>query len=537
MKKIFSLLCLLLCMTIADSQTRYPIVPYPNKLVEREGDFEFKSQLLVSFPVVFKSEFETLKSLFQEEFIQLIPSGKAKVVVKVNQKIGSEAYILDITQNRITIQAATAKGCFYAFQTIRQLMKLDGLGNYTVPSCQIEDEPAFSYRSYMLDVAKNFQGKEVVEKILDQMALLKMNVFHWHLTDDSGWRIQIDKYPLLTQVGAWRDSTLLIEWKPDPKTGEIKRQNGGWDTDLRGGFYTKSDIREIVKYASKRHILVVPEIDMPGHSIAAIAAYPWLSDSGKQLKVSSKNIGITDIALNVADEKVYGFIENVLNEVIELFPGKIIHIGGDEVKFDSWKNRTDVNEMMTKNDLKNFSDLHIYFSNRIAMFLERKGYRMMGWNEILGNINEDKAEFKASLMLNPNTIIHYWRGDTILLNQAIEKGYDVVYNKGSDTYLSQPIEVLSLSKAYHLSPIPKGVSKEHLKHFLGLGVAMWGAITPKVLDVYQYTFPRIAAFAEVAWTRQENKNYNRFTEGVAKLKKRWDRKGIYYYEGIKPTIR
>jgi hexosaminidase len=533
MKTKISILCLLLWTAKAYSQTRFPIIPFPNKMVEGKGNFEFKTQLSVSLPVVFKPEIGILKSLFQEDFIQLIPSEKGKVVVKLNQKIANEGYTLDVNPDRITIQAATTTGCFYAFQTIRQLMKMDGLGNYTIPTCQIEDEPAFSWRAYMLDDAKNFQGKEVVEKILDQMALLKMNVFHWHLTEDSGWRIAIDKYPLLTQVGAWRDSTLLIGWKPDPKTGELKRQNAGWDTELRGGFYTKNDIREIVLYASKRHIQIVPEIDMPGHSIAAIAAYPWLSASGKQIKVSSKNIGVTDVALNIADEKVYEFIENVLGEVVELFPSKIIHIGGDEVKFDSWKNRKDVNEIMAKNNLKNFSDLHIYFSNRISKYLKSKGCRMMGWNEILGNIHEDKSEAKANLVLDHHTIIDYWRGDTLLYKQAIEQGYDVVYNKGSDTYLSLPIEVLTLSKSYHFSPIPKGISVDQKKQVLGLSVSMWGAITPKALDVYQFTFPRIAAFAEVAWTREESKNYARFTEGVAKLKRHWDRKGIYYYEGTK----
>ena len=531
MKRALSFLSLLLCITFAAAETRFPIVPYPNKLVKGKGDFKFKAQLQVSFPKVFRTEIETLKVVFLEHFIQLNPSDKGNILVKVDSKLGAEAYTLDVNQTKITIQVSSGAGLFYAFQTIRQLLKMDGTGNYTIPVCTIEDEPAFSWRAYMFDDAKNFQGKEVVKQILDQMALLKMNIFHWHLTEDSGWRLEIDRYPLLTQMGAWRDSTLLIAWRPDPKTGELKRQNAGWDTELRGGYYTKADIREIVKYASSRHIKIVPEIDMPGHSIAAIVAYPWLSASGKPIKVSSKNIGVTDVALNIADEKVYEFIENVLSEVVELFPGKIIHIGGDEVKFDSWKNRQDVNQIMAKNNLKNFSDLQIYFNNRIASFLKTKGYRMMGWNEILGNIHEDKTEAKANLVLDPGTIIHYWRGDTILYRQAIEQGYDVVYNKGSDTYLSQPIEVLSLSKAYQISPVPFGISSENAKHVLGIGVAMWGAITPKVLDIYQYTFPRIAAFAEVGWTRTENKNYARFTDGVSKLKRHWDRKGIYYYEG------
>lgn len=533
MRKILSILVLFLGVANVHGQTRFPIVPYPNKLVEGKGNFEFKTKLSVSLPEVFKSEFFTLKSIFHEEFIQLIPIEKGNVTVKLNPKISKEGYILDVNSDKIIIQAATKTGCFYAFQTIRQLMKMDGLGNITIPVCQIEDDPAFSWRAYMLDDAKNFQGKDVVKKILDQMALLKMNIFHWHLTEDSGWRVEIDKYPLLTQIGAWRDSTLLIEWKRDQKTGEFKRFNAGWNTDLRGGFYTKSDIREIVKYASKLHIQIIPEIDMPGHSIAAIAAYPWLSSTGKQIKVSSKNIGVTDVALNIADEKVYEFIENVLGEVVDLFPSKIIHIGGDEVKFDSWKNRKDVNEIMAKNNLKNFSDLHIYFNNRIAKYLKSKGCRMMGWNEIMGNIHEDKNEAKANFALDPNIIIDYWRGDTLLYKYAIEQGYDVVYNKGSDTYLSLPNEVLSLSKSYHISPIPQGISIEQKKRVKGLSVSMWGAITPKVLDVYQVTFPRIAAFAEVAWTREENKNFLRFSEGVEKLKKHWDKKGIYYHVGEK----
>jgi hexosaminidase len=539
MKNIFLLGIILICSFELIAQSRYPIIPYPNKLVEAEGEFLFKGKLNVNFDRVFNSEIETIESIFVEEyFTRLIPSKNGNLVVRQNSSLGKEAYKLTVTKDKILVEASNGAGCFYAFQTIRQLMKLTGRGTYHVPTCQIEDQPAFSWRAYMLDEARNFQGKEVVKNLLDQMALLKMNVFHWHLTDDQGWRIEIKKYPLLTEVGAWRDSTqsrklLFAEkwyWVNDKK----------WNAEAHGGYYSQEDIREIVTYATKRNITILPEIEMPGHAMAAIAAYPWLLSSGEQIKVPT-TCGIKDYAYNVANPKVYDFLEDVLKEVMLLFPGKVIHIGGDEVKYNSWKDSRDIKELMEKENLKTYADVQIYFTNRISNFIEKKGYRMMGWNEIMGNVHvtqkeliNNKAlgenELNAKIKLAPNSIIHFWKGDSLLLIDALNKGYDVVNSKSIYTYLDYPVARTSISKAYHFSPVPKGISNQQASHILGLGCQMWGEVTPRAVDVYQYTFPRIAAYAEVGWTYEQNKDFDRFTRALEKMKKYWDKKGIYYFE-------
>ena len=540
LKVIFLFVCLNIFSNYTQSQNRYPIIPYPNKLVEVEGEFEFKNNLTIDIPDAFKIEMETVGLIFKEEyFTNLIPSKIGKFIVRQNRALGKEAYKLTVTKDKILIEASSGTGCFYAIQTIRQLMKLTGKGSYQVPNCQIEDQPTFPWRAYMLDEARNFQGKEVVKKLLDQMGLLKMNIFHWHLTDDQGWRIEIKKYPLLTEVGAWRDSTqsrkLLFSdekwrWVNDKK----------WDSYAKGGYYTQEDIREVVAYAAKRHIVIVPEIEMPGHAMAAITAYPWLLSSGEQIKVPT-TFGIKDYAYNVANPKVYSFLEDVLKEVMQLFPGKIIHIGGDEVKYNSWKDSPDIKALMEKEGLKTYADMQIYFTNRISAFIEKSGFRMMGWNEIMGNVhvvqNElsnnksaGKNEQDAKSKLAPGSIIHFWKGDSLLLVDALNKGYDVVNSKSVYTYLDYPIGRTSISKAYHFSPIPQGVDREQAIHILGLGCQMWGEVTPKAVDVFQYTFPRIAAYAEVGWTNEQNKNFDRFTGALVKMKKYWDKEGIYYLE-------
>jgi hexosaminidase len=540
MKNIFLLGIILICSFELIAQSRYPIIPYPNKLVEAEGEFEFKGKLSTNFDVLLKTEKETIGKIFEEEyFTRLVPSQNGDLVVRRNSSLRKEAYKLTVTKDKILVEASNGTGCFYAFQTIRQLMKLIGTGAYQVPACQIEDQPAFSWRAYMLDEARNFQGKVVVKNLLDQMALLKMNVFHWHLTDDQGWRIEIKKYPLLTEVGAWRDSTksrkLLFF---DKKWNWINDKK--FNSDAHGGYYSQEDIQEVVAYATKRHITIVPEIEMPGHAMAAIAAYPWLLSSDEQIKVPT-TYGIKDLAYNIANPKVYMFLEDVLKEIMQLFPGKVIHIGGDEVKYDSWKSSRDIKELMKKENLKTYADMQIYFTNRISNFIEKNGYRMMGWNEIMGNVhvaqNEltnnktlGEAELNAKSKLASNSIIHFWKGDSLLLIDALNKGYAVVNSTSIYTYLDYPIERTSISKAYHFSPIPNGISNEQASHILGLGCQMWGEVTPRVIDVFQYTFPRIAAYAEVGWTNEQNKDFDRFTIALVKMKKFWDKKGIYYLE-------
>lgn len=538
MKQILLLAAILSASIASTAQGPYPVIPYPNRLVASDGAYEFRGGFAVDVDRVFDTVMNTLVPIFRDEHqVRLLRSKNANVVVRQRKSLGREEYRMTVARDRVTVEASTGAGCFYAFQTIRQLMRLTGSGTYRIPACEIEDRPAFPWRAYMLDEARNFQGKKLVKSLLDQMALLKMNTFHWHLTDDQGWRIEIRKYPLLTEVGAWRDSTRSRkslfrdgrwQWVNDEK----------WDPSAAGGFYSQADIREIVAYAAERQIRVVPEIEMPGHAMAAMAAYPWLLSSGERLKVPT-TFAIKEYAYNVADPKVYGFLEDVLDEVIGLFPGKVIHIGGDEVKYDSWKDSRAVRELMAREKLETYADLQIFFTNRISNFIKSRGYRMMGWNEIMGNVHLPESATgtghdiagpasppDAKTRLASNAIIHFWKGDSLKLVEALEKGYDVVNSTSSLTYLDYPMARTTLSKAYHFSPVPQGLRAEQAGHVLGLGCQMWGEVTPRVIDVYQYTFPRIAAYAEVGWTAGQNKDFARFSMALASLQKYWNRMGI-----------
>lgn len=516
----FNLFCL---GFFAVAQENFSIIPFPNELIKAEGEFEFKSSLTVELPEKFLSELELLKEIFAQEYnIKIIQKTGGRVRFKQKEGLGDEGYELKIDGDAILVESSTTAGVFYAIQTIRHLMTLTGKGSYVIPAGQIRDTPAYKWRSFMLDEGRYFKGKEVVKTLLDQMALLKMNIFHWHLTEDQGWRIEIKKYPLLTEVGAWRDSTQIGEY---PSGWSSEKYN----SSAHGGFYSQEEVREIVAYAAKRHITIVPEIEMPGHASAAIAAYPWLGANSPKIKVPT-SFGIKEHAFNVADEKVYKFIEDVLIEVMDLFPGDVIHIGGDEVKYEHWKKSKEINALLKKEGFKSYSDVQIYFTNRISQFLQKHGRRMMGWNEIMGNVDLEDQKGMATTTLARNSIVQFWKGEPKLLIEAIEKGYDVVNSDNTFTYLDYTHNDISLEKAYSFNPTPEGIQDFQEKQILGLGSQMWGEWIPKVTDLYRQTFPRIAAYAEVGWTREPNKELERFTTALKNLQKYWDRKGISYYE-------
>jgi hexosaminidase len=526
MKKIKIFLAFFIISYFSQAQSHYHIIPYPNKLVEVNGVFKFKRTLTVNISQEFKPEIALMTSILADEYhVELIPEANGMLVFKQNRQLGQEAYKLKVTEENIVAEASTATGCFYAFQTIRQLMTLTGNGSYTIAGCQIEDEPAYPWRAFMLDEARIFKGKKAIFCLLDQMALMKMNLFHWHLTDDQGWRIEIRKYPFLTEIGAWRDSS------------QITTAETGWTGHIyyphpHGGYYTQDEIKEIVFYAASRHITIVPEIDLPGHSFAAIAAYPWLGTLDDPVRVWCSVGDITPGTMNVADDKVFLFIEDVMQEIMTLFPGTVIHTGGDEVDFGPWKKSQAANVLIKDKGLVNYADLQMYFSNRLAGFLELNGRRMMGWNEILGkNIHPTLWDEKdANLSLSKSVIIHFWEGDPVQIIDAMEKGYDVVNSDRLFTYLHYTYQILPLEKAYNFSPTPKVVSPEMRKHMLGPECAMWGERLFKLSDLYRQAFPRIAAYAEVGWTKESNKNFDRFKQSLNELKRVWDFSGITYYE-------
>lgn len=526
MKINIFLICFLFLAGLSEAQNTYHLIPYPNTLVEAEGHFEIKSSLTVTISDLFKSEMELMTSIFADEYkVDLLPTDKGKLVVKHNPRLAEEAYTLNVTKEKIVVEASTATGCFWAFQTIRQLMTLTGNGSYTLSACQIEDQPAYSWRGLLLDEARNFKGKEAVKVLIDQMSYMKMNVFQWHLTDDQGWRIEIKKYPLLTEIGAWRDST------------NITTEETGWNTDEydplpHGGFYTQAEIKEIVLYAAKRHITIVPEIDLPGHSMAAMAAYPWLGVNDEPVRVRCSVGDITPGTLDIADEKVFRFIEDVMNEVMALFPGGVIHSGGDEADYGPWKESKAADKLMKAEGLNNHSDLQMYFSNRLTGYLEKHGTRMMGWNEILGkNIHTslwDEAD--ATHTLGTSVIVQFWAGDPKQINEAMEKGYDVVNSHSQFSYLNYSYNSISLEKAYGFVPTPSDINPELAHHLLGPEVAVWGERLFTLADLYRQVFPRLAASSEVGWTKESEKNFDRFKESLNELKRVWEFKGILYYE-------
>jgi len=353
------------------------------------------------------------------------------------------------------------------------------------------------------------------------MALLKMNKFHWHLVDDAGWRIEIKKYPLLTTTGAFRADSEIETWESGKTSGEA-----------HGGFYTQEQIKDIVAYAAQRHITVIPEIEMPGHSSAAIAAYTWLGTAGVDIDVPVKFGRLYD-NYDVTKPEVVQFIKDVLLEVFELFPAKVIHIGGDEVGYKVWQESAHVKKYMQAHGINTPADLQIDFTNKISKFIEQHGRRMMGWNEILGkNIHKsfvDKEHDKeAKTELAKNVVVHFWKGDLALAREAAQKGYGIVNSLHTFTYLDYNYKKLSLEKSYSFNPIPEGLEKKYHKNIYGLGTQMWSEWTPTYQDVEYQTFPRIASFAETGWTHQENKDFPAFKAALKKFQKHWDSLGINY---------
>jgi hexosaminidase len=451
---------------------------------------------------------------------------KNSIHFKKDESIVSEGYELSISESEITICALDNKGWFYAVQSLIQYCSSNAYfskyeKSLKLKAIKIKDAPRFQWRAFMLDEARHFKGMQQVKMLLDEMALLKMNVFHWHLVDDQGWRIEIKKYPKLTQIGSKRKSTQIgpLQWESPIQSAEPHE-----------GFYTQNQIKEIIKYAAERHITIVPEIEMPGHSTAAIASYSWLGTSKEEIEVPIK-FGVGKDVYDVSNPKVIQFLTDVLDEVMALFPSEVIHIGGDEVKYTHWKNSAAVREYMHQKNLKTPADLQVYFTNNISNYLQSKDRRMMGWNEIMGHnlhFYQDKEDTETTQKLAKETIVHFWKGDNELLTTAANNGYEIVNSLHSYTYLDYTYKVLPLSKAYSFDPIPEKLDPKYHDKIIGLGAQMWGEWIPTNGEMHFKVFPRIAAFAEIGWTKKENKDFAAFTSALKHLQKRWTEKGIYF---------
>lgn len=480
------------------------LIPHPVSLRTLAGSYRLEPNASISASPAFQEEAEALRVRLRASTGFSLPqrrSGEVRLVQDAKLKrLGDEGYRLTVGERGIEIRASGKAGAFYGVQTLLQLFPADVFraakteADWTLPNVEIEDQPRFRWRGAMLDVARHFVPKESVLKFLDLMALHKLNRFHWHLTDDQGWRIEIKRYPRLTSVGAWRKDTMLT-YSPATYTGKP-----------HGGFYTQEDVKEIVAYAAARHIVVVPEIEMPGHAQAAIAAYPELGNTDEKLEVGVK-WGVYENVFNVEDSTIQ-FLQNVLEEVIQLFPGEFVHIGGDECPKVQWKNSPKAQAKMKALGLKNEDELQSWFIRQMDGFLDKKGKRLIGWSEILeGGLAEG-----AALMV--------WLGDEGAMH-AVSSGHDVVMAQTSHMYLdyyqadpkTEPHAIggfLPIEKVYAYNPILPAMTAGQAKHVLGVQFQLWSEYFPNFKHVEYMAFPRGCAAAEVAWSPQESRKYENF---------------------------
>ena len=462
------------------------------------GEAELWENYLKALPVQLKEA--RMKDRKQMLFLLITP--------KTPQLPSPESYTLSVTSQRIEIRATSGAGLFYGMQTLLQLMQPAGTGSYSIASVEIEDTPRFAYRGLMLDVSRHFSTKEFIKKQIDALAYYKINRLHLHLTDAAGWRLEIKKYPLLTDFAAWRTDPTWKKW-----------WNGGRkylrydEPGASGGYYTQDDIREILEYARQHYITVIPEIEMPSHSEEVLAAYPQLSCSGEPYKNSDFCVG---------NEETFTFLENVLTEVMELFPSEYIHVGGDEAGKSAWKTCPKCQKRMKDEHLANVDELQSYLIHRIEKFLNNHGRCLLGWDEILqGGIA-------------PNATVMSWRGEEGGI-AAVTSGHHAIMTPGAYCYLdsyqdapySQPEAIggyLPLKKVYTYDPVPASLTAEQAKLVYGVQGNLWVEYIPTPEHVEYMIYPRILALAEVAWSAPERKSWSDFhtraLSAVADLQKK-----------------
>ena len=453
--------------------------------------------------------------------LKLLQKNTAEIVIEKDNSQPSEGYSLDISESKINIKAVDAGGAFYAMQTLRQLLPsplTPKRATVALPQLTITDFPKFQYRGMHLDVARHFFDVDFVKKYIANLAMLKMNKFHWHLTDDQGWRIEIKKYPELTKKGAFRKETLIGHYNDTPQK---------FDGTRYGGFYTQEEIKEVVAFAAKHNVTIIPEIEMPGHATAAISAYPQLGCTGTQIPVAT-TWGVFD-EIFYPSEQTFTFLEDVLSEVISLFPGEYIHIGGDEAPKIQWHLCKLCQELIADLNLKDEHGLQSYFIQRIEKFVNSKGKKIIGWDEILEG------------GLAPNATVMSWRGTQGGIDAAKQK-HDVIMTPNSHAYFDyyqsdkpgEPLAIggfIPLKKVYAFHPIPAELDASEAKHILGAQANLWTEYISTEKQVEYMIFPRILALSEVVWSgASENleKDYPEFLTRVENFMPRLDALNINY---------
>ena len=495
------------------------IIPNPVSITAGSGMFELDEDAGIHAGTALESVSErfALDVRRSTGFPLPVSDTSGNIVVNLDAELGAEAYSLSIKKNQILISGGDEAGVFYAFQSLRQLfpaqIEASGLVRdviWEVPVLEISDAPRFSYRGLHLDVGRHFFDVDFVKKYIDTMSRYKFNQFHWHLTEDQGWRIEIPKYPKLTEVAAWREET-IVDKNFDPYVG---------DGIPHGGFYTQDEIREVVAYAAERFVNVIPEIEMPGHSSAVVAAYPEFGCTGKIVEVPT-TWGIKDEIL-CPSEETFTFLEDVLTDVIALFPGKYIHIGADEVPKTKWENSSLAQDIIQREGLDGEHGLQSWFIQRIERFLNANDKSLIGWDEILEG------------GLAPNATVMSWRGTEGGI-EAARQGHDVIMTPTKymyfDFYQADPaLEPLAMNWAgftipldtvYSYEPIPSELTLSEAKHILGAQANVWTEYisTPEYVEYMVY--PRALALSEVVWTTPERKNlegfYKRMTGNLPHL--------------------
>lgn len=538
MRIAFLFIWCLLSLSLIEAQS---IIPAPVSYRAGTGHYSFKDKL--AGPIVAKGAAATAAAAALQQNLGLkgkqwavanaAQVGQKPITIRLltasNEELGKEGYQLEVKSSGITLSANTAAGLYYGVQSLTQLYE-----RQRIAACSVTDYPRFGWRGLMLDVSRHFFTKAEVKTYIDQMARYKYNVFHWHLTDDNGWRIEIKSLPKLTTVGACRVPR-VGRW------GEVAAP--GLDepaTDC--GFYTQDDIREIVQYAADRHITIVPEIDVPGHSMAAVAAYPELcctQDPSIRVNPGSdfsewygdgKFEMFVDNTLDPSNEQVYDFLDKVFTEVAQLFPGQYIHIGGDECFYGYWEKDPDCQALMKKEGMSALHDLQSYFNKRLEKIILAKGKKLIGWDEILEG------------GLAPSAAVMSWRGTKGGI-EAAKQGHEVVmtptnfcyldYMQGDPTLEPPVYSWLTVKRAYQFEPVPAGVEA---KFILGGQGNLWTEKVPHLRSAQYMTYPRAFALAEVLWTPKERKNWDDFARRMETEFERCDALGYRYYPSVYDAV-
>jgi hexosaminidase len=515
------------------------VIPAPLKAEARDGQFELTGATRILADQAFDHEAQLLAARLRTATGFKIKLGPATEAAAPNDIVltaqnagadtGAEGYELAVSANGAVIRATTPAGLFYGTQSLLQLLPpeifstnhVSGV-DWRIAGVAIEDQPRFVWRGFMLDVSRHFFTKAEVEQVLDVMALYKLNTFHWHLVDDQGWRIEIKRYPKLTAQGAWRPE---VGFGLDPKATTAYDAQGRY-----GGFYTQRDIREVVAYAAARHITIVPEIEMPGHSSAALTAYPQFACPNAEIAVPTKG-GVFTGVYCAGNDATFEFVSNILTEVTALFPGKFIHIGGDEVDKSNWRRCPLCQARIKAENLKNEGELQSWFIRRIEKIVDSRGKTLLGWSEI----REGGLASSATLM--------DWIGGGA---ESAASGHDVVMTPTTYCYIdhyqstnqsAEPKAIggyLPLSQVYQFDPVPTDLAPEFQKHILGGQANLWTEYIPNFQQVEYMMFPRLAAIAEDVWSPKSARNWDDFQKRAALNEKRLEAKGVNYRPLSKP---